>query len=109
MSNLDKFMDYSKTASSNTNCGGVDTAENSMQPSDVNNFCREIMSHIAGFTDGTDGITALTIQDSAGTNKYKLTLSGTSLVLSYNGTDILKVESDGHLTSADDVTAFGTI
>ena len=105
----DAFIDYDKTAANNTDLGGISTAENSMLPSDVNNFAREIMAHIASFTDGTDGITALTIQDSGGTNKYKLTISGTSLVLSYNGTDILKVDSDGHLTSADDVTAFGTI
>jgi hypothetical protein len=105
----DAFLDYDKTAANNTDCGGVDTAENSMQPSDVNNFCREIMSHIAGFADGTDGISALTIQNTAGTSKYKFYIDGTTLTVSYNGTDILKLESDGHLTAADDVTAFGTV
>ena len=40
---------------------------------------------------------------------WSLAVSGTSLVFSYNGTGVAKIDSDGHITSADDVTGFGTI
>ena len=96
--------DYSATASSNTDVGGVDLAENSMQPSDVNNAFRTLMSHLAAFQAGTDAITKLkigswTIEQDASNN----------LLLSYSGTGVVKIASDGHITSVDDVTAFGTI
>ena len=49
----DKLTDYSATASSNTDVGGVNLAENSMLPSDVNNAFREILSHLAEMNAGT--------------------------------------------------------
>jgi hypothetical protein len=102
------IRDYSATASSNTDVQSVDISEG-CPASGINNAIREVMADLADVADGTEGLTALTIQNSAGTSKYKLTISGTDLVLSYNGTNILKVETDGHLTSADDLTAFGTV
>lgn len=102
------IRDFSSTAASNTDIQSVDIDEN-CAASGINNAIRELMVDLANVADGTEGLTALTIQNSAGTSKYKLTISGTNLVLSYNGTDILKVESDGHITAKDDVTAFGTI
>jgi len=41
----DKITEYDATASNNTDVGGVNLAENSMNPSDVNNAIREVMSH----------------------------------------------------------------
>ena len=49
----DKITDYSSTASSNTDIGSVNLAENSMLPSDVNNALREQMSHLAEMNAGT--------------------------------------------------------
>ena len=49
----DKITDYSATASSNTDIGSVNLAENSMLPSDVNNALREQMSHLADMNAGT--------------------------------------------------------
>ena len=49
----DKITDYSATASSNTDVGGVNLAENSMLPSDVNNALREVLSHLAEMNAGT--------------------------------------------------------
>jgi hypothetical protein len=49
----DKLTDYSTTASSNTDVGGVNLAENSMLPSDVNNAFREMLSHLAEMNAGT--------------------------------------------------------
>lgn len=98
----------SKTASSNTDILGTDIAEN-CAASGINDALRGMGKIIADFADGTEGITGITIQDSGGSHKYKLFVSGSSLVLSYNGTNIFKVETDGHITAKDDVTAFGTI
>ena len=52
----DKITDYSATASSNTDIGSVNLAENSMLPSDVNNALREQMSHLAEMNAGTHPI-----------------------------------------------------
>ena len=41
----DKITEYDATAANNTDVGGVNLAENSMNPSDVNNAIREVMSH----------------------------------------------------------------
>ena len=57
----DKLTEYSATASENTVCGDVNIAENSALPSDMNNFAREVMSHLKNFSDGTDAIDALTV------------------------------------------------
>jgi len=94
----------SATASSNTDVTGVTLAENSMQPSDVNNAIRGLMSILKNFEQGSDGITKLkigswTLEEDASNN----------LLISYSGTGVAKIASDGAITSADDVTAFGTI
>jgi len=99
----DKLTDYDSTASNNTDVGGVNIAEG-MLPSAVNNAIREQMSHLADFASGTEGITKLkignwTIEQDASNN----------LLLSYSGTGVVKVASNGHITSVDDITAFGTI
>ena len=57
----DKLTEYSATASENTVCGDVNIAENSALPSDLNNYAREIMTHLKNFSDGTDAIDALTV------------------------------------------------
>ena len=57
----DKLTEYSATTSENTVCGDVNIAENSALPSDMNNFAREVMSHLKNFSDGTDAIDALTV------------------------------------------------
>ena len=41
----DKITEYDSVADNNTDVGGVNLAENSMNPSDVNNALRELMSH----------------------------------------------------------------
>ena len=41
----DKIVEYDSTANNNTVVGDVNLAENSMNPSDVNNAIREVMSH----------------------------------------------------------------
>ena len=41
----DKIVEYDATANNNTVVGDVNLAENSMNPSDVNNALREILSH----------------------------------------------------------------
>jgi len=42
-------------------------------------------------------------------NNWSAALSGTDMVLSYSGTSKLKIASDGSITAADDVTAFGSV
>lgn len=95
----------SATAGSNTDVTGVTLAENSMQPSDVNNAIRGLMSILKNFEQGTDGVTKLKI----GTNWTLEEDGSNNLLVKYNGTGVLKVASNGAVTSANDVTAFGTI
>ena len=67
----DKLIQYDSTAANNTDCGSVNLAENSMLPSDVNNYAREIMSHLKEFADGSSGINVLALTDDTDTNQIK--------------------------------------
>lgn len=60
--------------------------------------------------DGNTGISSpqnITIE-TVGSN-WTVALSGTSLLFSYNGSPKMKLNSDGSLVVAGDVTAFGTL
>jgi len=59
----DSIREYNKTAASNTSVGGINLSEGVMVPSDLNNSHREVMSHLAAFADGTDGIDVLSLVD----------------------------------------------
>lgn len=50
----DTVSDWSTTAASNTDVGGVDLAENSMRPRDVNNAIRTMMAQIATGIDNSE-------------------------------------------------------
>lgn len=54
-------------------------------------------------TTATTDLTTVDLGD------WAITVSGTSLVFSYQSTDVFKVASNGAITSADDITAFGTV
>ena len=58
----DKLTDYSATNASNTDVGGVNIDEG-MLPSAVNNAIREQMTHLKNFSDGTDAIDALAVDN----------------------------------------------
>lgn len=49
-----KVSEYSSTAASNTDIGGIDIAEN-CAPSGINNAIRELMSQVKDMQTGTDG------------------------------------------------------
>ena len=56
--------DYSATADSNTDVGGISIAEG-MLPSNVNNSLREIMSHTADWVAGTTALSTINIDGGA--------------------------------------------
>ena len=101
----DELNQYSKTASSNTDVGGVGLGEGSMVPSDINNAFREIMSHLAAFADGTDHITKIDIGDGWTVEKD----ASNNLMFAYSGTDKMKLDSSGNLTVVGNITAYGTV
>lgn len=101
----DELNQYSKTAASNTDVGGVDLGEGSMVVSDINNALRGVMSHLAAFADGTDHITKLDIGDGWTLEKD----ASNNLLFSYSGTGKMKLDSSGNLTTVGDITASGTI
>jgi len=68
----DKITEYDSTAANNTVCGDVNIAENSALPSDMNNFAREIMSHLKEFADGTSGVDVLNLQDDDASASIKI-------------------------------------
>ena len=67
----DKITDYDSNASLNTDVGGVNLAENSMNPSDVNNALRELLSHLKEFSAGTSGLDVLSFQDDDNSHQLK--------------------------------------
>ena len=54
------WNDYSATASSNTDVGGISIAEG-MSPSNVNNAMREMLKHTADVVAGTTTLTSLSL------------------------------------------------
>ena len=67
-----KLTEYDSTAANNTDVGGVNLAENSMLPSDVNNALREVLSHLKDFADGTSGINVLSLIDDDDSHAIKI-------------------------------------
>jgi hypothetical protein len=51
-----KISEYDSTAGNNTDLDSINLSENVMIPSDLNNFCREIMAHLADMNAGTSAI-----------------------------------------------------
>ena len=108
------WNDYSATAANNTDVGNVNTSE-TMNPSDVNDAVRELMSHTADVVAGTvalssinidggsiTGITDLAVAD-GGTGASTLTANG---VLFGNGTSAIGVTAVG--TSGQVLTSNGS-
>ena len=101
----DEINQYSKTASLNTDVGGISLAEGSMVVSDINNALRALMADLAAFADGTDHITKLDIGDAWTVEKD----GSNNLLFAYSGTSKMKLDSSGNLTVTGDITASGTI
>jgi hypothetical protein len=53
--------------------------------------------------------TALTDMTSIDLGDWAITVSGTELIFAYNSTDVFKLASTGAVTSADNITAYGTV
>jgi microcystin-dependent protein len=68
----DAINEYSSTAASNTDVGGVNLGEGTMVVSDINDSIRELMSHLAEFSDGTHGIQVLNLEDDDGSASIKI-------------------------------------
>ena len=68
----DNLRSYSSTAVSNTDVGGIALSEGVMVPSDLNNSIREIMSHLADFSAGTEGIDILNLVDDDASASIKI-------------------------------------
>lgn len=110
------WNDYSATASSNTDVGGISIAEG-MSPSNVNNAMREMLKHTADVVAGTTTLTSLSLttgnittgvfSDGAvgtpsitntGDTDTGIYFSGADEIsLTTGGTQRLSVDSSGHL------------
>lgn len=104
----DKLTDYSATAASNTDIGGVDLGEGTMVPADINDALREQMSHLADFAAGTTGIDVLNLQDDDASASVKLQAPATvSSTVTFtlpsadgSANQILKTDGSGALSFA---------
>lgn len=104
----DKLTDYSSTAGSNTDIGGINIDEG-MLPSNVNNAIREQMSHLADFAAGTAGINVLNLQDDDASASIKIQAPAavtTTVTLTLPDGDgsadqVLQTNGTGTLTWAD--------
>jgi hypothetical protein len=92
-----KVSDWSSTASTNTDVGGINIAEG-MLPSDVNNAMREMMAQVKDMQTGVDGDNfvvggALSVTGASTLN----TITGNSLSILSSGT--LAIDGVGTLSS----------
>ena len=123
-----KLTEYDSTAANNTDVGGVNLAENSMLPSDVNNAIREVMSHLKDFAAGTEAVTAINspivkatnvnssdtgtdvaIQIGASTDWTVVVTSSDELVFRHNAVAKMLLTTTGHLKVINDITAFADL
>lgn len=96
-----KLTEYDSTAANNTDVGGVNLAENSMLPSDVNNALREILSHLKDFADGTESVNAVAVDN--------LKLDGNTLSSTdTDGNVIVSPNGNGNVEIAKDLQLNGT-
>jgi len=80
------ISDYSSTAASNTDVGGINIDEG-MQPSNVNNAIREIMSHLADLNAGTSSLGTIKVDNvQIDANSITSTDTNGNLSLTPNGT-----------------------
>ena len=68
----DSIREYNATAVSNTSLGGINLAEGVMVPSDLNNALRQLMSDLASFASGAEGIDLLSLVDDDASAAIKL-------------------------------------
>lgn len=106
----DKLTEYSATASENTVCGDVNIAENSALPSDLNNYAREIMTHLKNFSDGTDAIDALAVDNlKLDGNTISSTDTNGDITISPDGTGDIIIGSIGKIaTTSNDLNIHST-
>ena len=68
----DSIREYNATAASNTSLGGINLSEGVMVPSDLNNALRQLMSDLASFSSGAEGIDLLSLVDDDASAAIKL-------------------------------------
>jgi len=100
----DKITEYDATAANNTDVGGVNLAENSMNPSDVNNAIREVLSHQKeAFGSGTPLFVDQT-NNRVGVNKtptVALDVSGQAIITTADNTaQLTLISTDADANSA---------
>lgn len=96
-----KLTEYDSTAANNTDVGGVNLAENSMLPSDVNNAFREVLSHLKDFAEGTEPVNAVAVDN--------LKLDGSTLSsTNADGNVIVSPNGNGNVEIAKDLQINGT-
>jgi hypothetical protein len=89
----DKLTEYSATNASNDVIGDISVAEG-MLPSAVNNALREQMTHLKNFSDGTDAIDALAVDNlKLDGNTISSTDTNGDITLDPNGTGDVVVSS----------------
>ena len=123
-----KITEYDSTAANNTDVGGVNLAENSMLPSDVNNALREVLSHLKDFASGAEAVdvinspivkatnvnssdtgTDVAIQIGASTDWTVVVTSSDELVFRHNAVAKMLLTTTGHLKVINDITAFADL
>jgi len=67
-----------------------------------------IANHDNLTVDGSGNVALGTSSVSFGTSKWAIVLDGNDLDFQYNGTTVFKLASSGAVTSANDITAFGS-
>jgi hypothetical protein len=90
----DKLTEYSATNASNDVIGDISVAEG-MLPSAVNNALREQMTHLKNFSDGTDAIDALAVDNlKLDGNTISSTDTNGDITIDPDGTGVVSVAGD---------------
>tara|TARA_R100001163_G_C5067742_1_gene207123 strand:+ start:4382 stop:6217 length:1836 start_codon:yes stop_codon:yes gene_type:complete len=103
----DAISDYSATAGSNTDVGGVNIDEG-CPPSGINNAIRELMSHLADLNAGTTSLSTIKV-DNLQLNGNAITSTNTdgNITLTPNGNGLVSIAEGDLQIGSTTVTATG--
>ncbi len=89
----DKLIDYSATNGSNTDVGGVNIDEGCL-PSGINNAIREVMTHLKDFSEGTEAVNAIAVDNlKLDGNTLSSTDTNGNVTIDPNGTGNVVIEA----------------
>ena len=104
--NVNGTLPNGNTTASSSNGASTIVARDSSGNFAANTVTANLVGNVTGTASAATNATSATQIINAGS--FNITVSGTKLYFSYNGTTIASLDSTGNFTTLADITAYGT-